>query len=199
MEALLSGFACAPGLQSLRLGASLVLSLTETTNCSADCHPGSPSYHSHSKHHSRATPHSAPSSWSLRCQGRAGSPWKGRASSFPQGLLLGNGRLCILSRLHGCCVLSCFSHVWLCAPVDCSPPGSSVHGVLQARILEWVAISFSRGSCWPRDWTQVSCTAGGFTITELARKPCVIVSCPYTGLWYWTYFKATDFFIYCRF
>ena len=44
----------------------------------------------------------------------------------------------------------------------CSPPGCSVHGVLQARILEWVAISFSRGSSWPRDWTQISCTAGSF-------------------------------------
>ena len=41
-------------------------------------------------------------------------------------------------------------------PMDCSPPGSSVHGILQARILEWVAISFSRGSSQPRDWTQVS-------------------------------------------
>ena len=40
--------------------------------------------------------------------------------------------------------------------MDCSPPGSSVHGILQARILEWVAFSFSRGSSWPRDWTQVS-------------------------------------------
>ena len=40
------------------------------------------------------------------------------------------------------------------------PPGSSVHGILQARILEWVAIFFSRGSSQPRDWTQVSCTAG---------------------------------------
>ena len=48
----------------------------------------------------------------------------------------------------------------LCNPVDCSPPGSSVHGILQARILEWVAISFSRGSSWPRDRTQVSCIAG---------------------------------------
>ena len=48
----------------------------------------------------------------------------------------------------------------LCHPVDCSPPGSSVHGILQARILEWVAISFSRGSSWPRDRTQVSCIAG---------------------------------------
>ena len=44
----------------------------------------------------------------------------------------------------------------LCDPVDCRPPGSSIHGILQARILEWVAISFSRGSSWPRDRTQVS-------------------------------------------
>ena len=41
----------------------------------------------------------------------------------------------------------------LCDPTDCSPPGSSVHGILQARILEWVAISFSRGSSWLRDRT----------------------------------------------
>ena len=45
-------------------------------------------------------------------------------------------------------------------PVDCSPPSSSVHGILQARTLEWVAISFSRGSSRPRDWTQVSHIAG---------------------------------------
>ena len=48
----------------------------------------------------------------------------------------------------------------LCDPVDCSTPGSSVHGILQARILEWVAISFSRGSPRPRDRTQVSRIAG---------------------------------------
>ena len=48
----------------------------------------------------------------------------------------------------------------LCDSMDCSPPGSSVHGILQARILEWVAISFSRGSSRPRDWTQVSHIAG---------------------------------------
>ena len=47
----------------------------------------------------------------------------------------------------------------LCDPMDCSPPGSSVHGILQARILEWVAIPFSRGSSTPRDQTQVSCIA----------------------------------------
>ena len=44
----------------------------------------------------------------------------------------------------------------LCDPMDCSPPGSSVHGILQARILEWVARPFSRGSSRPRDWTHVS-------------------------------------------
>ena len=43
------------------------------------------------------------------------------------------------------------SCVTLCDPIDCSPPGSSVHGILQARMLEWVAISFSRGSSRPRD------------------------------------------------
>ena len=45
----------------------------------------------------------------------------------------------------------------LCNPVDCSPPGSSVYGIFQARILEWVAISSSKASWWPRDWTHVSC------------------------------------------
>ena len=48
----------------------------------------------------------------------------------------------------------------LCDPIDCSPPGSFLHGILQARILEWVAISFSRGSSQPRDRTQVSHIAG---------------------------------------
>ena len=45
-------------------------------------------------------------------------------------------------------------------PMDCSPPGSSIHGIFQARVLEWVAISFSRGSSWPRDQTQVLHIAG---------------------------------------
>ena len=48
----------------------------------------------------------------------------------------------------------------LCDPVDCNPPGSSAHGILQARVLEWVAISFCRGSSWSRDQTQVSRIAG---------------------------------------
>ena len=60
-----------------------------------------------------------------------------------------------------CCCCLVPSHVWLfCHPMDCSPPGSSVRGFSQARILEWVAISFSRASCWLRDWTQISCNSG---------------------------------------
>ena len=50
----------------------------------------------------------------------------------------------------------------LCDPMDCSPPGSSVHGILQARILEWVAMPSSRGSSQPRDRTQVCGFAGRF-------------------------------------
>ena len=49
-----------------------------------------------------------------------------------------------------------------CDPIDCNLPGSCVHGIFQARILEWVAISFSRGSSQPRNWTQVFCIAGRF-------------------------------------
>ena len=48
----------------------------------------------------------------------------------------------------------------LCDPMDCSPPGSSIHGISKARVLEWVAISFSRGSSQPRDRTWMSHIAG---------------------------------------
>ena len=52
--------------------------------------------------------------------------------------------------IHPSCAQSCPT---LCDPMDCSSPGSSVHGIFQARLLEWVATSFSRGSSWPRDCT----------------------------------------------
>jgi len=76
-------------------------------------------------------------------------------------------------------VVESLSHVWqICDSMDCSPPGSSVHAIFQARILERVAISFSRGSSGPRNRTQVSCIAGGFLhyqqillLTELQGKP----------------------------
>ena len=59
--------------------------------------------------------------------------------------------------------------------MDCSLPGSSVHGIFQARILQWVAISFSRGSSRPRDWTWVSCTAGRL-FTEPPGKSSLLIS-----------------------
>ena len=65
-----------------------------------------------------------------------------------------------------------FSRIWLfCDLVDCSPPGSSVHGIYQARILEWVAISFSRGSSWLRDRTWVSCITGRFFTAQPLDEP----------------------------
>ena len=58
----------------------------------------------------------------------------------------------------------------LCDPMDCSPPDSSVHGILQVRILEWVAISFCRGSSPPRNRTQVFWTAGKFFSVWATRE-----------------------------
>ena len=54
------------------------------------------------------------------------------------------------------CVLNA---VWLCDPMDCSPPGSSLHGIFQTRILQWVAISFSRGPSWPSNQTYIPCAS----------------------------------------
>ena len=59
-------------------------------------------------------------------------------------------------------VLVAQSCLTLCNLTDCSPPGFSAHGILQTRILEWIAIPFSRGSSQPRDRTRVSCIAGSF-------------------------------------
>ena len=67
------------------------------------------------------------------------------------------------------CVFVTQSCPTLCDPVDCSPPGSSLHGVLQARTVEWVVFSSSRGSFQPRDWTQVSCIASGLFTTWATR------------------------------
>ena len=64
----------------------------------------------------------------------------------------------------------------LCNPVDCSLPGSSVHGILRATTLKWVAMPSSRGSSWPKDQTCIfwgSCTAGRFFTTELPGNPTI--------------------------
>ena len=69
------------------------------------------------------------------------------------------GALCLGPFEHKVTSLCCCcaqSYLTLCDPMDCSPPGSSVRGILQARILEWVAMPSSRGPSWPRDRTHVS-------------------------------------------
>ena len=106
-------------------------------------------------------------------------------------LLLGAGTLYLLGLLStldsGHLVLCCAvaqSCPTLCDPLDCSPPGSSVHGILQARILEWVAMASSRGCSQPRDQTQVSRIAGGFFIIW-APGNISQYSCPFFS-WNWT-------------
>ena len=73
----------------------------------------------------------------------------------------------------------------LCDPIDCSPAGSSVHGILQARTLGWVAMPFSWGSSPPSDQTLVPCITGGFSTAEPLGKP--------RRLW-----GGQFFFFYCK-
>ena len=73
-----------------------------------------------------------------------------QANGTVQAAYVGSWQVC-------CCCLVTKLCLTLCGPTDNSPSGSSVHG-----ILEWIAIPFSGGSSWPRDWTPVSWTAGGF-------------------------------------
>ena len=96
----------------------------------------------------------------------------------------------------------------LCDPMDCSSPGSSVHGILQARILESVAISFSRGSSQSRDWNWVSCIAGRFYRWSHQRRPFLfflfkLINLPFNSSCIWTvhfknlfYFSSFFYFIY---
>ena len=79
--------------------------------------------------------------------------------------------VCVCARACACSLQLCST---LCDPMNCSPPGSSVHGIIQSRTLEWVVISLSRGSSQPRDWTHISCiscTAGKFFTIEPLGKP----------------------------
>ena len=68
----------------------------------------------------------------------------------------GEGQGSLVSGAQSSVTQSCST---FCNRVNCSPPGSSVHGIFQARILEQVAISYSRGSSWLRDWTHISCVS----------------------------------------
>ena len=99
------------------------------------------------------------------------------------------------------------TRVRLCDPMDCSLPGSSVQGIYQARVLEWVAISFSRGSSQSRDQTRVSCTAGRrFTIWVTKEAKRIKQLCPHhlseamsLFLKYPVYFICLYFFIQCSY
>ena len=87
--------------------------------------------------------------------------------------LLGCSSLCMCA-----CVLNRFSCVQLCNPADCSLPGCSVHGILQARTLEWVAMPSSRGSSQPRDQTYlcyVSCIGSRFFTTSATYSSLYIL------------------------
>ena len=111
------------------------------------------------------------------------------------------GRCCTLLNLEGRCVCVCVcvlvtqSCPILCDSMDCSSPGSSVHGILQARTLEWVAIPFSGGSSQPRNQTRVSHIAGRFftiwvTTEDLwgpfSARQCVSIT---LRLWTIVYFR----------
>ena len=76
--------------------------------------------------------------------------------------------------------------------MDWSLPGSLVHGILQARTLEWVAISFSKGSSWPRDWTLVSCIPGRFFIIWTTRAKSQLLLRYFLTLRYYDSDKFVD-------
>ena len=99
--------------------------------------------------------------------------------------------LCVCSVAQLC--LTLWDHM------DYSPPGSSVHGISQARMLEWVAVSYSREFSWPRDWTHISCVAGRFFTNEPPGKPVEFTTTPKsTGscLWVMSFFVALIWSIY---
>ena len=86
--------------------------------------------------------------------------------------------LCIVTDTWYCpffCLVVAQSCPTLCTPWTVAPTGSSIHGILQARILEWVAISFSRGSSPPRDQTWVSYTAGRYFMVWTSREALLLL------------------------
>ena len=99
---------------------------------------------------------------------------------------------CLISLISSPLLISTLLPVLLCCsvlaqpcltpwnPLDCSPPDSSVHGIILARILVWVAILFFRGSSWPKDRTWVSCIAGRFFTTWATRET-------HLCFWYWIF------------
>ena len=112
--------------------------------------------------------------------------WEGENITLRRGLEIGRhdgycGHLCIQPTTWACSVSqSCLT---LCDPLDCSLPGSSVHEILQARILEWVAISSSRGSSQPRNRNCVSCVSciAGRFFTYWGIREALVTCCHFLG------------------
>ena len=100
--------------------------------------------------------------------------------------------LIVYSVLKLCACAQWLSHVRLCDPRDCSPPGSSVHGVSQVRTLEWVAISFSRRSSRPRDWTRVCCIDRKVLYHWATKKALSRLPCRQISFW-WVYSNVEQF------
>ena len=108
--------------------------------------------------------HEAPEDWSPSPEHPGSLPLSGalnqRRWSTPQR----KSKICFCSLVTKSCLT-------FCGPLDCSPPGSSVHGILKARVLEWLAISFSRGSSDPVIEPTSPTLAGRFFIAEPPGKP----------------------------
>ena len=108
----------------------------------------------------------------IRWQSWAGYFWQGLCAKISVWPLAESVLIFVLDQVK---VLVSQLYTTLCGhvdcPMDCIPPGFSVHGISQARILKWVAISFSRGSPWPKNWTHISCIADRFFTAEPPGKP----------------------------
>ena len=152
------------------------LSITEQMHCMCSCFvPPWVSTFSwlplhitdHSLYHFHCPPSQLPAEW---CQwGVTGMILEWEAAGMPGHLLQSLG--CQVSLDYAKSLQSCLT---LCNPIDCSPPGSSVRGIFQARILEWVAIPSSRGSSWSRDRTcrsYLSCIGRWALILVPPGKP----------------------------
>ena len=115
---------------------------------------------------------------------------KGRISFFQS---MSNIPLCVYIYIYGVSAKSLQSCLTLCDPVNCSPPGSSVHGILQTRLLEWVATPSSRGSSWPRLWSCISYVSfiGRQVLYHLCLlgSPCILAHLLYSvqemRVWSW--------------
>ena len=101
------------------------------------------------------------------------------------------------------CVLCPVAQLYpaLCNPMDCSPPGCSVDGIFQARILEWVAISSSRGSSQPRDRIRVSCISciGRQILYHWATRETLNMCIDYVSLYFFIYLNVVNSFYFFSF